>query len=334
MSGSMRDGDGEERIALDVHAHLAPVVADRLSGMAGVDWSDEAGAMTIDGYTLAAKSVYRPEALVAWMDEHRVDRAWISIPPPLYRLNLGEADARDWTAYANDGLDAYAARHPDRLAPLYHLPVQHPGLAADVAAERAISGKPRFAMPAGSQEHKIALCDPTYGRLWSVLNAQKAFLFLHPCKGCDPRYEPFYLHNLMGSPVETALAAAHLAMSGVLEQHPDLRICLAHGGGASGAIAGRLERGQVTGRPGADTGAERARRAFRRFCVDCITHDRDALALAAAVHGDDHVLFGSDWPFSMGLPNPHHQLGDVEAGMRRRIFIDNPTELGLLDDPD
>jgi aminocarboxymuconate-semialdehyde decarboxylase len=320
----------EERIALDVHAHLAPVLADRLGAIAGVDWSEGAGALTIDGYTLAAKSVYRPEALVAWMDEHRVERAWISIPPPLYRLGLDEAAMRAWTRYANDGLDMLAAKRPDRLAPLYHLPVTHPVLAAEVVTERSKTSHARFAMPAGSQEHKVILSDPAYGALWAALNAARAFLFLHPCKGCDPRYEPFYLHNLLGSPMETALAGAHLAMSGVLERHPDMTVCLAHGGGAAAAVAGRLERGQITGRPGADTGAERPRLAFKRFCVDCIAHDADALNLAAAMHGQDRVLFGSDWPFSMGLPDPHKQLADTDASLRRRIFQDNPKALGLL----
>ena len=163
--------------------------------------------------------------------------------------------------------------------------------------------------------------------LWSALHAVRAFLFLHPCKGCDPRYEPFYLHNLLGSPVETALAAAQLAMSGVLERHPDMTVCLAHAGGASAAIAGRLERGQVTGRPGADTGAQKPRLAFKRFCVDCIAHDADALGLAAAMHGREHILFGSDWPFSMGLPDPHKQLADTDPGLRRLIFQDNPRRL-------
>jgi len=164
----------EERIALDVHAHLAPVLKDRLAGIDGVSWNDADGAMTIDGYTLAAKSVYRPEALIAWMDEHRIERAWISVPPPLYRL----------------GLDA--------------------------------------------------------------------------------------------------------------------------------------ERGQLTGRPGADTGAEKPRLAFKRFCIDCIAHDAGALQAAATMHGPEHVLFGSDWPFSMGLPDPHKQLADTDAGLRRLIFQDNP----------
>jgi len=319
-----------ERIALDVHAHLAPVLKDRLADIGGVTWSEEAGALTIDGYTLAAKSVYRPEALIAWMDEQRVERAWISVPPPLYRLGLETHAMRAWVRYANDGLDALAARFPDRPAPPHHLPVTEPALAAEVVAERAKRGPARFAMPAGSQDHKMVLSDPAYAPLWSALDAAHAFLFLHPCKGCDPRFEPFYLHNLLGSPLETALAAAHLAMSGVLERHPGMTVCLAHGGGAAAAVAGRLERGQVTGRPGADTGAERPRASFRRFCVDCITHDAATLKLAVARHGESHVLFGSDWPFSMGLPEPHRQLADIEPTLRRRIFQDNPGRLGLL----
>lgn len=319
-----------QRIALDVHAHLAPVLPDRLDGIAGVTWDAAAPALTIDGYTLAAQSVYRPEALIGWMDRFGVERAFISIPPPLYRLALGEEDARAWCRYVNDGLAAIAERHADRLSPMLHLPVQDPALAAEIASGSTAAGERRFAMPAGSADHALVLSDPAYAALWTTLDAAKAFLFLHPCKGCDPRYGPFYLHNLLGSPVETALAAAHLAMSGVLERHPGLTICLAHGGGASAAVAGRLERGQLTGRPGADTGAEPVRRAFRRFCVDCIAHDAQALKLAAAIHGPERVLFGSDWPFGMGLPDPTAQLADVDPVLRAAIFERNAEELGLV----
>ena len=113
-------------------------------------------------------------------------------------------------------------------------------------------------------------------------------------------------------------------MSGILERHPDMTVCLAHAGGASAAVAGRLERGQVTGRPGADTGAEKPRLAFKRFCIDCIAHDAGALQAAAAMHGQEHVLFGSDWPFSMGLPDPHKQLADTDFRPAPLIFQDNP----------
>ncbi|MGN6585699.1 MAG: amidohydrolase family protein [Rhizobiaceae bacterium] len=314
-----------ETIALDVHCHLAPLTPERTAGLEGIEWKGE--ALSIDGYVLASPSVYRADALLAWMDGNGVEKAWISVPPPLYRLDLESEAAARWTECMNEALAAVGAEHPGRLKPLFHLPVRHPALAAKIAAERIAASAPLFAMPAGSASREIILSDEAYAPLWKALDAAGAFLFLHPCKGCDPRYEPFYLHNLLGSPVETALAAAHLALSGILDRHTRLKLCLAHGGGATAAVAGRLERGQLTGRPGADTGARRPRAVFRHVCVDCICHDNAVLALAAAAHGSENIFFGSDWPFSMGMPEPHAQMADVDPALRRKIFCDNPNTL-------
>ncbi|SMF70565.1 aminocarboxymuconate-semialdehyde decarboxylase [Tistlia consotensis] len=316
-----------ERILLDLHCHLVPLTPAATEGLKGIAWRGAGPALEIDGYLLAAPSVYRVEALLDWMDRNAVERAWISVPPPLYRLELEAGPAAHWIACLNEGLAEVAARHPDRLAPLVHLPVQHPALAAETAQAWIARGLPRFAMPAGSANRQLILSDAAYDPLWQALDEAGAFLFLHPCKGCDPRYEPFYLHNLLGSPVETALAAAHLALSGILDRHRRMTLCLAHGGGATAAVAGRLERGQVTGRPGADTGAERPRQVFRRVAVDCICHDPATLALAAAAHGEDNLYFGSDWPFSMGLPEPHRQLADCSPDLRRQMFETNPRRL-------
>lgn len=314
-----------EAIALDVHAHIVPVLPARLGALPGIAWNGE--ALAVDGAPIGLEPASRPEALIAWMDANRVERAWISIPPTLYRLALGPAAARHWAAYVNDGLAEATARFPTRLAPLFHLPLQAPEIAIEIVAEAAASGRARFAMPAGAAEREITLSDPAYDPLWPALDAARAFLFLHPCKGCDPRLDRFYLHNLLGGPGETALAAAHLAMSGILERNPGITICLAHAGGTAAAVAGRLERGQLTGRPGADTGAERARHAFRRFCADCIAHNSAALTLAAERFGADHILFGSDWPYGMGLPEPHRQLADLDPAFRRRILWDNGARL-------
>lgn len=316
-----------EPIALDVHAHLAPILPDRISALPGVRWDAAASTLEIDGAPLAAPSVFKPEALVRWMDERRVARAWVSIPPPLYRLGLDEAAARVWIDYVNDGLEEYAGRFPDRLAPLFYLPIQHPALAARIVAEKVAAGANRFAAAAGSASHGAVISGEPYAPLWAALDAARGFLFLHPTKGCDGRLDPFFLHNLLGGPGETALAAAHLAMSGILDRHPSMRICLAHGGGSAPAVAGRLERGQTVRRPGAYVGARPATEAFRGFCADCITHSPAALQLAASVFGQDRILFGSDWPFSMGLPDPHAQLAGVEPGLRARIFAADADKL-------
>ncbi len=313
-----------QRIALDVHAHLIPVEAP-LASVPGVSWDAASEKLVIDGHAIGIKALFHPEALIAWMDEQQVERAWISAPPPTYRPGLDAAQAAAWTQLLNDGLAAIAAAHPDRLAPLYHLPVAHPELAARIVRERAAAGEARFSMPTG--QPGLMLSDASHAPLWQALDDVSAFVFLHPGEGCDGRLDPFYLHNLLGNPSETAVAAGHLVFAGVLERHPHITICLAHAGGTVPAVAGRWQRGFATGRPGVDTQVEAPAKALRRFCVDCIAHDDTLLDLAASVFGEERIVFGSDWPFPMGVIKPHEQLAGLSESRRRAIFCDNPAKL-------
>ena len=318
-----------EHILLDVHAHLIPIEGLPASNLQGVAWNSTDESLTLDGHTHGQKALYRPRELLDWMSRNAVDRAWISLPPFGYRHTIGVADAREWTEYVNNGLLALANRIPDRLQPLFHLPVDHPALAAEVASHWIARGRPRFAMASGDGA-KIVLSDPAYDALWSVLDAAHAFLFLHPSECGDPRLKPFHLHNLIGNPTETAIAASHLVLAEVMDRYPDLCICLAHGGGTTAAVAGRIERGRLTGRPGLDKHKTDLRGKFRRFCVDCIVHDTDAMRMTTEVHGVGHVLFGSDWPFGMGMTEPHVQLAGLDPAFRRAIFADNALRLGLV----
>lgn len=313
-----------QRIALDVHAHLIPVEAP-LASVPGVSWDTATEKLVIDGHAIGIKALFHPEALIAWMNEQQVERAWISAPPPTYRSGLDASQAEAWARLLNDGLAAIAAAHPDRLAPLYHLPVAHPELAARIVRERVAAGEARFSMPTG--EPGLMLSDASHAPLWQALDDVSAFVFLHPGEGCDGRLDPFYLHNLLGNPSETAVAAGHLVFAGVLERHPRITICLAHAGGTVPAVAGRWQRGFATGRPGVDTQVEAPAKALRRFCVDCIAHDDTLLDLAASVFGEERIVFGSDWPFPMGVIKPHEQLAGLSESRRRAIFCDNPAKL-------
>ena len=313
-------------IRLDVHAHVIPLRRGDTGELRGIAWSPRE-RLVVDGTELPKAELYEPAALIAWMDAHRVTVAWVSVPPTMYRTPLPEPDADRWSRAINAGLARVAASFPARLSPLLHLPMQHPPVAAAIARDAIAAGHRRFAMPAGDAERGRMLSHEDYAPLWGELERGRAFLFLHPGRSCDPRLEALSLSNLLGGPTETAIAAAHLAMSGVLERHPSIRFCLAHGGGTTAAVAGRLARGQDTGRPGAYAGGEKVRHALRRFHVDCITHDPAVLDLIAATFGADRVLFGSDWPFDMGLCDPHRQLAHVDDELRVRIFADNAEAL-------
>jgi aminocarboxymuconate-semialdehyde decarboxylase len=117
-------------------------------------------------------------------------------------------------------------------------------------------------------------------------------------------------------------------LGGVLDRHADLHVCLAHGGGLSPAVVGRLQRGYDAKRPSVDLQLSTPQTIARRALIDCIVHDPNALQLAAEVFGEGNVLFGSDWPFPMGLPDPHVQLAGIAANLRKGIFNDNVTRFG------
>lgn len=311
-----------EQLTLDIHTHLVP--AEALAAAAGVAWDGAARVLTVDGHKVGMKPLFAPEQLLAWLDENAIAAAWISAPPPLYRQHLAEAASAQWVAAVNEGLAGIAQRHP-RLTALPHLPVEHPDLAADIARRSIEVGLRRFSMPAGGPGRMLS--DLAYAPLWDALDAGAAFVLVHPGESIDARLEPFYLTNLLGNPYETTLAIAHLAFGGVIACHPNITFCFAHGGGAAPMLTGRFQQGFDTARPGVDKTLPPPREALRRLMADCVTHDADALRLVETVFGPDRIVFGSDWPFPMGLMQPHVQLAALRPEERERIFRTNPARL-------
>jgi len=291
-------------IDVDVHTHLAPIVAHRLQGLKGVEWLEETSRLSLDGLVVGMKDLFFPERLVDWLDRRGVRRALVSIPPPLYRQRLSIEDARVWVEYLNEALLETVLRHPGRLAPLFYVPLEHPELIDPLMRVYARGEYAGIALAAGGHPD-IVYSRQVYRGLWSVLDAHKSFVFVHPGTCSDPRLHPFYLENLAGNPYETGVAASHLVMAGIPACYPGIRFCLAHAGGVFPCLCGRLEQGFLTRRPGIDTeGVEWPRQAIRRFYCDGIAHDEATLELAREMFGEDHVLFGSDWPFPMGLTDP------------------------------
>ena len=70
-----------------------------------------------------------------------------------------------------------------------------------------------------------------------------AVIQIHPVPGIGgPTNREYYLWNAFANPAETALTASHMILSGLLEEYPDLKIFLFHGGGHLPYQIGRLDR--------------------------------------------------------------------------------------------
>jgi len=270
-----------------------------MAALAGVNWDAHKERLELDGHVIGVKDLFHPERLIARMDGHGVERALVSIPPPLYRQGLTAPEALAWARCVNQSMLEMVSPWRDRLGVLFYLPLEHPSVFETLMKEADPKDYEGIALAAGGHPD-ILYSDQRYEPLWKWLNARNSFVFLHPGSCTDPRLAKFYLENLVGNPIETGVAAAHLVMAGVPARYPSIRFALAHAGGIFTALVGRMERGAETSRPGIDLGAERPLQAARRFWVDDIAHHPATLDLAKQIVGPEHVMHGSDWPFPMG----------------------------------
>ncbi|MDX6249092.1 MAG: aminocarboxymuconate-semialdehyde decarboxylase [Kribbellaceae bacterium] len=273
----------------DVHTHLIPPT------VLAAAYRSEHGLSIVNDFLVVAgrerlplQRLADPTALLQWIDEQQLDGAVVSLPPALFRYDLG----LEWALVVNQGLRELAT---PRLRVLGHLPLLEPALAAStarsLAAEGVFSG---FAL--GTPGFASAALD----LLWEALDQLEAFTLIHPGHSHDERLNAFYLSNLLGNPYETGLAAAELIFSDVPGRFGGIRFCLCHGGGVTAALAGRWQRGIDTARPGIEPPSLSVAAALRRFYVDDLVHDPAVLALLEARFGAERMLAGSDWPFPMG----------------------------------
>jgi aminocarboxymuconate-semialdehyde decarboxylase len=83
----------------------------------------------------------------------------------------------------------------------------------------------------------------------------------------------------------------------VLERHPQLDVCVSHGGGAAAYVAGRFARAAAVPRPWVpdflrEKGVEHY---LRRLWLDTHVHSRESLDLLTQVAGTDQLVFGTNF---------------------------------------
>lgn len=96
-------------------------------------------------------------------------------------------------------------------------------------------------------------------------------------------------------PNETFKAAAHLVVTGKKRRYPDVKIILAHMGGATPFLASRVA--VLSNHMGCPLGPEEILEDFRNFYYETAlsAHDNTLAALEKFVT-TDHILFGTDFP--------------------------------------
>lgn len=129
-------------------------------------------------------------------------------------------------------------------------------------------------------------------------------VLVHPMQLPRPEWSSYYLANLIGNPTETATAAASLVLGGVVDELPNLRIVLLHGGGCAPALLGRWQHGWEQRGDVRSAGTPSPREGFAKLWFDTLSHDGPTLDLLRAHADPAHLVCGSDYPFDMGVEQP------------------------------
>jgi aminocarboxymuconate-semialdehyde decarboxylase len=292
---------------VDVHAHV--IVPELLREPWGprVRWEDGAQIVELGGREIrsAVRDFVAADAILAAQDEAGIDHVVLCPWVNLLGYDAPAGEALDRCRIQNAGLAALQAAHPARVSVLGTVPLQDPEIAAgELEALMAVGS---FAgVEIATSVNGVALGDDRLAPFWAAAEATGALVFVHPTTrgSSGPGFDDHYLWNLVGNPMETTVAAAHLVLSGVMERRPGLRVLLAHGGGAVLALRGRLRHGWEAIAPARARLTEPPEDSLRRFLYDTVVFDPVLLRELVAFAGADHVLLGSDHPFDMADPGP------------------------------
>ncbi len=158
--------------------------------------------------------------------------------------------------------------------------------------------------------------------LWAVYEAAEALdltVFVHPLHpaGVERIGAAGEYAAVAAFPLETALAAVSLLAHGVLDRHPRLRVLLSHGGGALPWILPRLDQGYGISAAMRQAMRETPSMIARRFWYDTIVYSENVLRFMAQEVGGDHIVVGSDYPFTIRQTRPGafaaRALGEASA---------------------
>ena len=324
---------------IDFHSHVIPrafveAVQNKSSRlMARIEGAGDARKVVHEqGYVYPLFAEFTDVAAkLAAMDRKGLDVSVLSPAPPTFTYWADEELAVEVTSLVNDGVADMVAVRPDRLRGMGILPMQHPEAAvAELERIHAIHGF--RAVEIGTGIEGVKLSDPRFRPVLRRAEELGVFILTHPYYiGNKAGLEDYYLTNLIGNPLETALMVADLMFSGTLDDLPDLKIGLAHGGGFVPYQIGRLVHGHSV------RGETRARsqtsplELLRRFYFDTVVFEPQAVSFLAGLVGADKVFLGTDAPFDMGDEEPLRTIADAPGlSDDQRARIAGGTALALL----
>lgn len=321
---------------VDAHNHVIPEAI-----VSFLEKDVEAFGVKVDGVGEGRRLIHRegfaypmfkefldPVEKLRKLDANGFDKAVISPSPTLFFYRIESKRNAEFVRRLNEEIASFVGFAPDRLIGMGTLPMQSPEDAIS-EIDYLVDELGIRSVMIGTHIDGVQLADPGLRPVLRHAAKRDVFILTHPYYfGSKHGLEPYYLTNLIGNPLDTTIMAAHLIFGGVMEEIPDLKICLSHGGGFAPYQVGRLVHGSKVRQEAQSVNAS-PKELLKRFYFDTITHDPEALRYLIEFAGADHVLMGTDIPFDMADLKPLETLKASGASASEHSLIAGENAIRL-----
>ncbi|HUF82308.1 MAG TPA: amidohydrolase family protein [Burkholderiales bacterium] len=282
-------------------------------------------AIHLDGapFMTPVPNMFDWERRIANMNKARVDIAITSLSCPNAYWGSPEVSLKAARLMNEDMARAQHA-WPERIRYFASLPWQHEALALQ-ELKRACDDGAVGVMVLANIDGK-ALTDSKFQNIWKEIDRRALPVLVHP--SAPPGVAAMGMHEFqltapIGFTFDTSLAIARCIFDGFLDRFPNLKLIASHGGGALPYLVGRLDICWDNIPAASAKTDEPPRNYMRRIYVDSVVFRQDVLDMCVSVCGTDNVLYGSDYPHTIGdmagcLARVDALPGDVRDKVRGR----------------
>lgn len=315
---------------IDVHCHLYPLeyiqlleqrdeiprVINKNGSREFLIFPEEDGPNGVGGRPFGSE-YYDLDQKITFMDQTNIQTSVVSLGNPwLDPFPDAAGDAAAWLI--NQKMGEYESATQGRITAMGVLPSSCVDSAIKALHQIAVNpglhgvvSSPRIA--------GLLFDDPQLDPFWRELEQVDLPLFVHPENGIALKDLEGYRHTLpvgLGFPMETTIALSRLIFGGVLQKYPSLRILAAHGGGCLPYLAGRLDAAWNSDLEVKNKLNKPPSQFIQQLYLDALVYAGPALQAALRLMGAQHLMFGTDQPFSVSDPETNIKMLQTEMGNR------------------
>src|SRR5919197_4956657 len=297
---------------IDVHTHIVPEKFPPYAGSnRDVPWPSMAEAHACHKHVMISGKFYRTVSDGCWsvprriedMGAMRITHQVLSPMPERLSYWLPLDDASVMCRYLNDQLAAMVAQAPERFIGLGAVPLQD----VDAAIrELEYCRQLKFAgVEIASHVNGTSIGDARFEPFFAAAEKMGAAIFVHALRPAgQDRIVGAFPEQAVCFPGDIGLACASMITGGIGARHPKLPIAFSHRGGVMSILLARLVRAWHAFPKAKEALPESPAVTAKRFYYDHLVFDPANVRHVIQTFGASQIVVGSDYPFTMGDPEP------------------------------